>query len=111
MSLTVQERRMIVEYYATKCVEEMPSEDMPRAEFFRDLHSEEWRLRTMKAIEKVIPERAWSELLEDLLEYQTFDRDPEAYLYENYDDALSVESVRGHLNDMASSHINVVARY
>lgn len=111
MNLTVEQRRMVVEYFATKCVEEMPSEDMPKAEFFRDLHSEEWRLQTMKAIEKVIPEADWSELLEWLLDYQTFDRDPESFIHERAYYGETVESVRGHLNTQASWHIDTAARY
>lgn len=102
---------MIVEFYATKCVEEMPSEDMPKAEFFRDLHSEEWRLKTMKAIEKVIPEADWSELLEWLIAYQWFDRDPEGFMYQNGYDGYSPQEVRNHLNDNASWNIDAVARY
>lgn len=113
MNLTVEQRRMVVEYFAIKCVEEMPSEDMPKAEFFRDLHSEEWRIQTMKAIEKVIPEADWSDLLEDLLEYQSFDRDPEGYMYQNHyrPSRYTVEQVRDHLNDQAGWHIDIAARY
>jgi hypothetical protein len=104
---------MVVEYMATKCVEEMPSEDMPSAEFFRDLHSEEWRIVTMRAIGKVIPESDWSNLLEDLLEYQTFDRDPEGYMYQkNYSrNRYTVEQVRDHLNDQAGWRTDIAARY
>lgn len=110
MTLTVEQRRMVVEYFATKCVEEMPSEDMPMAEFYRDLHSEEWRIKTMKAIEKVIPEQDWDSLLEWLLDYQSFDRDPEIWMHERgYDHPA--HTVREYLNDQASMHIDVVARY
>jgi hypothetical protein len=112
MNLTVEQRRMVVEYFATKCVEEMPSEDMPKAEFFRDLHSEEWRLQTMKAIEKVIPERDWNNLVENLLDYQSFDRNPEEYMFDkDYDSRYTVANVRENLNDMASAHIDMAARY
>jgi hypothetical protein len=110
MNLTVEQRRMVVEYFATKCVEEMPSEDMPKAVFFRDLHSEEWRLQTMKAIEKVIPELSWDSLLETLLDYQSFDRDPEGWMHEN-DYVGTVQGMRTTLNDEASDYINQVARY
>lgn len=110
MNLTVEQRRKIVEYLAGECVLTMPSEDIAKAEFFRDLHSEEWRIRTMKAIEKVIPELTWDLLLEELLDYQTFDRDPEGYIYQYaYDD--TVERVREYLNDEISVRIDNVARY
>jgi hypothetical protein len=83
---------------------------MPKAEFYRDLHCEEWRIRTMKAIEKVIPEQDWTDLVEWLLDYQSFDRDPAAWIYEKgYDH--TAQSVREYLNDQASMHIDVVARY
>lgn len=112
MNLTVEQRRMVVEYYATKCVEDMPSEDMPKADFFRDLHSEEWRLQTMKAIEKVIPEFEWTSLVGWLLEYQSFDRDPEGYMHTDGLWGLNtVQSHRDYLNDQASALINAVARY
>jgi hypothetical protein len=83
---------------------------MPKAEFYRDLHCEEWRIRTMKAIEKVIPEFAWNSLLEDMLAYQTFDRDPEGYIEENGLEQ-DIEYVRFLLNDNASYYIDQVARY
>lgn len=109
MNLTVEQRRMVVEYFATKCVEEMPSEDTPKAEFFRDLHSAEWRIRTMKAIEKVILEEEWSDLLEDLLDYQSFDRNPEQWMYEN--GAANRARAKYILEDFISLHIDAVARY
>lgn len=112
MNLTVQQRRMIVEFYATKCVEEMPSEEMPRSEFFRDLHSEEWRLKTVKAIEKVIPEHSWKGLVESLENYQSFDRNPQAFIYERgFSESTSPENLREYLNDDASGYINEVSRY
>lgn len=111
MNLTVEQRRMVVEYFATKCVEEMPSEDMPKAEFFRDLHSEEWRLQTMKAIEKVIPELSWDSLLETLLDYQSFDRDPEGWMDTHAYGNNTVQEMRESLNDEASFRTDVVARY
>lgn len=110
-NLTREQRRMIVEHMATECVQEMPSEDMPKAEFFRDLHSEEWRIRTMKAIERVIPEGAWTELVSALLECQSFDRDPESYIDENGFGGDTPESLSIYLNDQASSFIDQVARY
>ena len=109
-NLTREQRRMIVEHMATECVQEMPSEDMPSAAFYRDLHSEHWRLQTMKAIEKVFPEADWNELLERLEQYQSFDRNPEQWMDENdYED--TAESVREYLNDEISLSIDVVARY
>jgi hypothetical protein len=112
MTLTVEQRRMVVEYMATKCVEEMPSEDMPKAEFFRDLHSEEWRLQTMKAIEKVIPEDVWEALIESLENYQSFDRNPQAFIYERgFSESTSPANLREYLNDDASGFINEAARY
>jgi hypothetical protein len=90
----------------------MPSEDMPKAEFFHDLHSEEWRLQTMKAIEKVIPEADWSDLLEWLLNHQSFDRSPEAWMDEcGYEDDTPHERIRAYLDDQISMYIDVVARY
>lgn len=109
-SLTVEQRRMVVEYFATKCVEEMPSEDMPKADFFRDLHSEEWRLQTMKAIEKVIAEQDWNRATAVLFHYQSFDRNPEQWMHEN-DYEASVQEMREYLNDEASVAIDRVARY
>lgn len=112
-NLTREQRRMIVERMATECVQEMPSEDMPRAEFFRDLHSEEWRIKTMKAIEKVIPEADWTELLETLLDSQSFDRDPEAWLYErgNETSPVVILAWRDHFTNHISHNIDQVARY
>lgn len=111
MTLTVEQRRMVVEYFATKCVEEMPSDDMPMAEFYRGLHSEEWRLRTMKAIEKVIPEHYWARLVDDLLAYQTFDRDPLTWMVQEGFMTETEVSTRDYLNDLASVAIDNVARY
>lgn len=110
-NLTREQRRMIVEHMATECVQEMPSEDMPKAEFFRDLHSEEWRIKTMKAIEKVIPEQDWNDLLETLLDSQSFDRNPEAYMDARGNHPANKFILREDLNDQVSHHIDVVARY
>ena len=112
-NLTREQRRMIVEHMATECVQEMPSEDMPRAEFFRDLHSEEWRIKTMKAIEKVIPEDAWKDLLVGLLMYQSFDRDPDGWLEEHgyTPSPRIVFNWRDSFNNEISAAINVAARY
>lgn len=111
MNLTREQRRMAVEYFATQCAEEMPSDDMPKAEFFQDLHSEEWRIKTMKAIEKIIPESYWRTLVKNVGNYQSFDRDPEGWKEEEGYDWYSVPEMRDYLNDTISTAIDQVARY
>jgi hypothetical protein len=110
--LTREQRRMVIEFYATQCAAEMPSDEMPKAEFYQDLHREEYRLRAMKGIEKVIPEVYWTDLIEELLEYQSFDRDPAGWLEENgYSGNESVHATRNVFNNNISYHIDNAARY
>lgn len=110
MTLTREQRRMVVEHFATQCAEDMPSDDMPDAEFYQDLHSEEWRLGTMRAIEKVIPEQAWKHLVESISNYLSFDRDAEGWREENgY--TLNLKELRDMLEDNVSAAIDAAARY
>jgi hypothetical protein len=109
--ITTSQRRQIVEYVATKCVAEWPSDDMPKAEFYQDLHSEEYRLEAMRGIELVIPEDRWNDCVYWLLRAQAFDRDPEGCLNQWGYAVSEKEAVKSNLDDDISFHIEAAARY
>ena len=109
--LTTAQRRQIVEYVATKCVAEWPSDDMPKAEFYQDLHKEEYRLEAMKGIERVIPEESWDTLMYWLLRAQAFDRDPAGSITQWGYAEGSEESIKAYLDDNISAAIDSVSRF
>lgn len=108
--LTREQRRMVVEFYATQCATEMPSDEMPKAEFYQDLHVEEYRLRAMKGIEKIIPEGDWADLVIELRNFQSFDRDPEGWM-EQRGYYMPAESMREGFEADISNYIDNAARY
>jgi hypothetical protein len=109
--ITTSQRRQIVEYVATKCVAEWPSDDMPKAEFYQDLHSEEYRLEAMRGIELVIPEDRWNDCVYWLLRAQAFDRDPDGSIEQWGYERNSPEQVKYHLDDQVSAAIDQAARF
>ena len=109
--LTREQRRQVVEFYATQCAAEMPSDSMPKAEFFQDLHREEYRLRAMKGIEKVIPEADWTELVQEIRDSQSFERDPDAYMYARGIHHANKFVLKEDMNDSISALIDAAARY
>lgn len=109
--LTTAQRRQVVEHFATKCVEEWPSDEMPKAEFYQDLHKEDYRLQAMKGIEKVILESDWDDLIYWLLRDQAYDRDPEGTLHQLGYIEEQKDYYKWELSDNISAAINVAARF
>lgn len=109
--ITTSQRRQIVEYVATKCVAEWPSDEMPKAEFYQDIHSEEYRLEAMKGIELVIPEQRWNDCVYWLLRAQAFDRDPDGSIEQWGYERNTHEQVKSYLDDQVSAAIDQAARF
>lgn len=109
--LTTSQRRQIVEHIATECVQEWPSDDLDKAMFFQDLHSEEYRLKAMKGIEMVITEERWNQCVYWLLRAQAFDRDPDAMIEQWGYELNSREQVKENLDDNISAAIDQAARF
>lgn len=106
--LTVEQRRMVIDYYATKLVEEWPAvltgEEIEKRLYEAALKLE-WRLN------KFVNKTTFNELIEYMLDQQSFDRDPDGWLNENGYEATEQtrEYWRTHLTDMISTRINDIA--
>lgn len=109
--LTTAQRRQVVEHFATKCVEEWPPDDMPRAEFYQDMATEFYRLEAMRGIEMVIPEDRWNDCIYWLLRAQAFDRDPDGSIEQWGYDRNTHAEVKSHIDDMVSAAIDAAARF
>lgn len=110
MKLTVEQRRMVIDYYATKLVEEWPAV-MTGIEVENRLY--EAALMMEHRINKFINKDSFNNLIEFMLDQQTFDRDPDGWLYENgHGDNVKpsvVEDWKHYLDDMVSALINDIA--
>jgi hypothetical protein len=106
--LTVEQRRMVIDYYATKLVEEWPAEmnGLEIEQRLEDAHRElAWRTN------KAISSELFNNLIEFMLDYQTFDRDPAGWLNEHgwADTAPRRYYWKQHMNDMIFALINDIA--
>ena len=110
VKLTVQQRRMIVEHFAEECAQEMPA-DVPGLEI--EQHIEKYRLLLSLALDaRPVNAGAWATLVGEVLDYQSFDRDPAGYLHEEGWDGIgqvSMDRSREMFNDDISALINAVA--
>ena len=108
MKLTVAQRRMVIEYYATKLVEEWPAVltgIQVEKRVYEAALAMEWRLN--KFVNKI----TFNNLIEFMLDQQTFDRDPDGWLNENGYEATEFtrENWKHYHNDMISALINDIA--
>lgn len=106
--LTVAQRRMVIDYYATKLVEEWPAvltgEEIEKRLYEAALQLE-WRLN------KFVIKPVFNNLIEFMLDQQSFDRDPQGWLHENghEDSAKQILATKEYHEDMISSYINDIA--
>jgi len=73
--LTAQQAKMVIEYFAAQAAEDAPIEGA-------DKHMWLTRYQASIAIERQIGEWWWDSLVANMSDLQSFDRDPEGYLYE-----------------------------
>lgn len=106
--LTVEQRRMVIDYYATKLVEEWPAV-LTGIEIEKRLY--EAALKMEGRINKFINKYTFNELIEAMLDQQSFDRDPQGWLYENghEDNAQQVLQTKHRFEDIISDLINQIA--
>lgn len=75
MKLTKNQRKMTIEYFATKCAEEMPVEEVDQEQHFTEGH-----LEAQKAVSRNLNPYVWVTLVNELLDAQQLDRDPGGFL-------------------------------
>ena len=74
-TLTAQQAKMVLEYFAQQAAEDAPLENA-------DTHMWMTRYQASLAIERQITEMDWDRLVANMSDLQSFDRDPEGFLYE-----------------------------
>lgn len=106
--LTVAQRRMVIDYYATKLVEEWPAV-LTGEEIEKRLY--EAALKMEGRINKFINKYTFNELIEFMLDQQSFDRDPDGWLEENGWDNSNDTKLRWgyYFVDVVSARINDIA--
>lgn len=106
--LTVAQRRMVIDYYATKLVEEWPAV-ITGIEIEKRLYEAalklEWRLN------RFVNKSIFNELIEFMLDQQSFDRDPEGWLDEQgfVPTSEKVFNMKHYFEDIISAKINDIA--
>lgn len=106
--LTVEQRRMVIEYYAQKLVEEWPA---VLTGIQVESRMYEAALLMEARLNRFVNKVTFNNLIELMLDYQTFDRDPAGWLEENgwEDTAPRQYHWKQYMNDMISALINDVA--
>lgn len=105
--LTAQQAKMVIEYFAAQAAEDAPSVDAD----WRGWEKHQWmtRMQASLAIEKQITNLDWYLLLEAMTNYQSFDRDPEAYLHQQGGEGYTQADIiqwQGDLEDQVSWQID-----
>jgi hypothetical protein len=106
--LTVAQRRMVIDYYATKLVEEWPAVLFGieiEARLYEAALKLEWRLN--RFVNKTI----FNQLIEHMLNEQAFDRDPEGWFNENGIEDTEANKLdwQHYFKDIISAKINDIA--
>ena len=111
IELTQAQRRMVVEHFAEECATDLPADASPEQE---EQHCAEGATKLEEALGEDHLEHwrwsAWKMLVFTTRQYQSFDRDPEGWLYEMGWDVLdSVEGWKEWFDRRISQHIDEVA--
>lgn len=106
--LTVAQRRMVIDYYATKLVEEWPAV-LTGIEIEKRLY--EAALKMEARLNKFVNKYTFNALIELMLDQQSFDRDPDGWLNEQGYDANDAQKwyQKNYFEDMISDRINQIA--
>lgn len=75
-TLTAQQAKMVLEYFAAQAAEDAPEHDA-------DKHMWMTRYQASIAIERQITEADWDRLVARMADCQSFDRDADAFFHEN----------------------------
>lgn len=78
-TLTAQQAKMVLEYFAAQAAEDMPTITSHGGD--SDKHLWMTRYQASLAIERQITEADWDRLMERLLDLQNFDRDLQGWLH------------------------------
>lgn len=107
--LTVEQRRMVIDYYTTKLVEEWPAA-LTGQQIENRMY--EAALLMEARLNRFINKYTFNNLIEFMLDQQTFDRDPAGWLNENggwEDTAPRRYYWKQYMDDMISALINDIA--
>lgn len=98
MELTAQQAKQVIEYFAQQAAEDAPAD----GEWYTEL----WisRFKASIAVERQIGAWWWEALVEAQMELQSFDRDPDAYLYQMGYKANHIE--RGYMRDNLQDEVS-----
>lgn len=108
--LTPTEAKMVIEYLAAQA-----AEDYPATGTFEGYEHHLWltRMHASVAIDRRIHDGDWDMLVVNFIDLQSFDRDPEAYLYQHGATSESInteatqDKMRGILEDLVSWAIDL----
>jgi hypothetical protein len=107
VKLTKEQSRMVIEYFATQAAEDAPATALDWANW--DKHMWMTCYTASLAIERRINEHDWATLVNAAFDWQSFDRDPDAYLNERgYEEPWQIDYMRGVLQDVLSASIDTV---
>lgn len=81
--LTVAQAKMVIEYFSTQAAEDAPHHEDTAA---LDKHIWMTCYEVSLKIERKINEHDWAVLILDSMDWQSFERDPAAYLFERGDE-------------------------
>jgi hypothetical protein len=106
MELTEQQQKMVIEYFAQQAAEDMPD----GTEMDREKHLWMTRYTASLAVKHRIGVWYWESLVDTMMDLQTFDRDPAAYLhdYDYPDTQKERDDMRQHLENQVSWSIDNV---
>ena len=108
MKLTKEQSRMVIEYFATQAAEDAPATDLAWDNW--DKHMWMTCYTVSLAIERIVNIKDWATLVNAAFDWQSFDRDSAAYLYErgDEDNEHNVNYYHGMLQDILSASIDTV---
>lgn len=102
LTLTRKEAMMVIEFFGQQAAQDAP--DSFQGEEDWDKHAWMTRYQTSLAVERQITEHDWHTLLANMVNLQSFDRDPEGFLNERGEQPvpINVEFYKDLLEDHAS---------
>jgi hypothetical protein len=107
VKLTKEQSKMVLEYFSAQAAQDAP---LLSTSYWVEWDKHMWmtNYQTSLAIERRINEHDWATLVNAALDYQSFDRDPDAYLYERGYEVNADQKwyMKGLLQDVLSSCID-----
>lgn len=99
--LTEQQAKMVIEYFAQRAAQDMPTDELDRE---RHLWLSLYEVSI--AVGRRIPSRDWEALIDETVDLQSVDRDAEGFIHERGYVTYTPESIRHELEINVSLEIN-----